>query len=184
MFWPPSCSPFWGFWGAGWVPAGLQVDDRSWGASATGGTAGGAQCPPGGFLQEAWHPRVSTLSSCEHRSPSSGAGSQAQQPREGPRVFGPGEVGSPPSGLLQQQNFLKLHFLKYTCQYFKCGLPFEHLSASLELSDDEMHMAYPICHGRSGVSPEAGSERGMRMQERQLSVGLDRHLGQGRGRQD
>ena len=77
-----------------------------------------------------------------------------------------GRWGALPSGLLQQQSFLKLHFLKYTCQYFKCGLPFEHLSASLELSAD------PGSRLREG-HVHAGAPDGH---------GL-RHLGQGRGPQ-
>ena len=79
-----------------------------------------------------------------------------------------GRWGALPSGLLQQQSFLKLHFLKYTCQYFKCGLPFEHLSASLELSADpgsrlregHVHAGAPAGRGvRHGTWGRGGGHR-------------------------
>lgn len=100
----------------------------------------------------------SRLLSCVHRNytqnPTGGAGSETRSPVTRPHFFRPVEVGNPALLPFAATDLFKaslFFFFNRTYQYFKSGLLFEHLSLSLELSNDEMHTAHLICHQLSLV---------------------------------
>lgn len=110
------------------------------------------------LLQPRWascrrpNAREGRLLPCVQRNrtpnPTGSAGSEARSCVTRPHSFRPVGEGTPPFFLSQQQICVKHHFIFFdrTYQYFKSGLLFQHLSLSLELSNDEMHTAPRLCH--------------------------------------
>lgn len=99
----------------------------------------------------------SRLLSCVQRNytqnPTGVAGSETRSPVTRPHFFRPVEVGNPALLPFAATDLFKasLFFFNHTYQYFKSALLFEHLSLSLELSNDEKQTAHLICHRLSLV---------------------------------